>query len=258
MITWLRLYLTSAASLHAIHIHVHTMSPSCISTGSIYLSRAIWFRHLPNWEKLSPSAPNPMRNTEGNIHHSPQPAYKNRNILKLLIPVNILIGQLPEKSLLEEYKLQAFEGVAEAIRSGNLRLFFKSLEENKSFFIKHRIYILVERMQWMVYRRLIKLTYATHIVPFLTCRYKMVVDTWPDNQHYKQGKIEMRHFSSTVEAALGEKVSNPQICMIFANLVSTGSLRAMVYPEYNVVAFHTKLDPFPNPTVWKGGLLGSI
>merc|ERR1711928_249932 len=43
-----------------------------------------------------------------------------RSILRYLIPVKMLLGQMPKQSLLEKYELTQFSGVMEAVKEGHL------------------------------------------------------------------------------------------------------------------------------------------
>jgi nuclear mRNA export protein PCID2/THP1 len=77
---------------------------------------------------------------------------KNRYlILQALIPVRLLQGVLPKKSLLSRHKMVQYESIIEAMQTGNLALFKNSLLENRVFFIRSGTFLLLDRLYLHVY-----------------------------------------------------------------------------------------------------------
>jgi len=79
-----------------------------------------------------------------------------RSILVCLIPVKMLLGHLPPKSLLKDHNLSQFGQVAEAVRNGNVCMFNQALVDNESFFIKTGTYLILEKLRAITFRTLFK------------------------------------------------------------------------------------------------------
>jgi len=73
-----------------------------------------------------------------------------------LIPVKMLLGHLPPKSLLKDHNLSQFGQVAEAVRNGNVCMFNQALVDNESFFIKTGTYLILEKLRAITFRTLFK------------------------------------------------------------------------------------------------------
>jgi hypothetical protein len=104
------------------------------------------------------------------FNNTPQSNTTNRRlILSYLVPVRLLLHQsrpsptrraaLPSPSLLQKYKLDEFEKLVLAFRTGNVKLFDEALEENQDFYIKKAIYFLLHKLKLCVYRNLFKKAY---------------------------------------------------------------------------------------------------
>jgi hypothetical protein len=81
-----------------------------------------------------------------------------RRILMYLIPIKMLKGVLPPCRILEKYKLGHFSQIRASLRRGDLRLFSESLETHEKIFLSRFIYLPIERLRYIVYRRLFKIT----------------------------------------------------------------------------------------------------
>lgn len=91
-----------------------------------------------------------------------------RSILIYLIPVKMLLGQMPEEMLLKKYDLLQFKEVVLAVKQGNLLRLNDALENNEKFFIKCGIYLILEKLKVITYRNLFKkvtLLMKTHQIP---------------------------------------------------------------------------------------------
>ena len=75
-----------------------------------------------------------------------------RSILIYLIPVKMLLGHMPQTSLLQKYDLMQFKEVVAAVKQCNLLRLNKALEANEKFFIKSGIYLILEKLKIITYR----------------------------------------------------------------------------------------------------------
>lgn len=86
--------------------------------------------------------------------------HNKRLALLFLVPAKLMCGKIPSAALLSKYKLPEYEGLSEAVRTGNLRLFNQSFAQYETLFRKRGLYLLLERLKWLVYRTLFKRTYS--------------------------------------------------------------------------------------------------
>ncbi|XP_078182355.1 proteasome family protein [Carex rostrata] len=82
-----------------------------------------------------------------------------RMILKYLIPVKLSIGILPKMSLLKKYNLMEYSGVIDALKTGDVRLLRQALQEHEEQFLRSGVYLVLEKLELIVYQRLVKKIY---------------------------------------------------------------------------------------------------
>uniref|UniRef100_A0A1B0B3W3 CSN12-like protein n=1 Tax=Glossina palpalis gambiensis TaxID=67801 RepID=A0A1B0B3W3_9MUSC len=85
--------------------------------------------------------------------------HNKRLILIYLVPVKMLLGYMPKKYILECYDILQFHELSEALKEGNVRKFDDVIQRHEYFFIKCGIYLLVEKLKFIVYRNLFKRVY---------------------------------------------------------------------------------------------------
>ncbi|ELT92327.1 hypothetical protein CAPTEDRAFT_210790 [Capitella teleta] len=91
------------------------------------------------------------------FEHCHRAAQQNKRLILIyLLPVKMLLGQMPKQSLLRKYDLLQFADVATAVSSGNLRLLNDAMEKSHAFFIKCGIYLILEKLKIITYRNLFK------------------------------------------------------------------------------------------------------
>lgn len=150
-----------------------------------------------------------------------------RKILTYLIPVKMFLGILPTPPCLKKYNLLQFEEVAASLREGNIHRFHASLKSSEREFIQDGVYLILEKLQMLLYRNLFKkvsLICGTHQVPI-----------------------------STLEAALRwsgyEGISTDETHCIVANLIYSGQIRGYISHQHQVLVV-AKVNAFPK---WGGG-----
>ncbi|OEH78042.1 proteasome pci domain-containing protein [Cyclospora cayetanensis] len=79
-----------------------------------------------------------------------------RNILECLVAARLRLGKLPSAALLQKYQMAHYLGIIKAMKTGNLSLFDKAMEENESIFIKHGTILCIERLKFIVFRTMMK------------------------------------------------------------------------------------------------------
>jgi len=84
-----------------------------------------------------------------------------RQILLYLIPVKLIKGSLPTLEFLQEHLLDGmFGGIVNSMKSGDLELFDKTLEDNMQELVRNRILLAVEKLRVVVQRTLFKKIHA--------------------------------------------------------------------------------------------------
>ena len=83
-------------------------------------------------------------------------ARNKARVLQYLIPVKLLLGQLPRPELLQRYDLPHYGPVAAAVRSGDVRLLDGALAQHAPLFIRAGTFLLLEKLRNGVFRTLLK------------------------------------------------------------------------------------------------------
>ncbi|EFJ28148.1 hypothetical protein SELMODRAFT_91805 [Selaginella moellendorffii] len=82
-----------------------------------------------------------------------------RMILKYLVPVRLALGVLPKESLLTKYNLSEYIDVVRALKRGDVRLLRRALKANENNFFRSGVYLVLEKLESHVYRRLLRKIY---------------------------------------------------------------------------------------------------
>lgn len=145
-----------------------------------------------------------------------------RLILIYLVPVKMLLGYMPTRSVLEKYDLLQFWELVEAVKQGNLKTIDSVINKYESFFIKVGIYLIVEKIKILAYRNLFRKVYLienTHQIPVSSL----------------QAALE---FTGQVDVGLDETQ-----CIV-ANLIYDGKIRGYISYQHRKVVV-SKQQPFP-------------
>lgn len=79
-----------------------------------------------------------------------------RLILLSLIPMRLVEGRTPSLALLRRYDLFFFEDLVHAVRVGNVGEFERAMETHRSLFVRHGVYILLERVLLRLYLNIVR------------------------------------------------------------------------------------------------------
>ncbi|EEB11975.1 PCI domain-containing protein, putative [Pediculus humanus corporis] len=145
-----------------------------------------------------------------------------RSILLYLVPVKMILGYMPKKSLLEKYNLIEFWEVVEAVKMGNLQKFNEVMDRYHSFFIQHNIYVIMQRLSTIATRNLFKKVY--HIV----------------NSH----QIPVEMFLKALLAMKIEDATWDEAECLLANLILEGKVKGYISYQHDTLVV-SKLMPFP-------------
>jgi len=151
-------------------------------------------------------------------------AFKNqRTILKYLIPAKVYCGKLPTVELIKKYKLFEYVLLVKAIHEGNLALYRSQIEKYRRVWIKRSIYLILEKLELILLRNLMKKVYNFFKKP--------IVDT-------DYFKMALNHGMKEVQYDIDETE-----CII-SNLILRGFMKGYISHDKRKVVL-SKNDPFP-------------
>lgn len=157
------------------------------------------------------------------FEHCHKQSKKNKRlILTYLVPVKMLLGYMPKRSLLEKYNLMEFWELVEAVKTGDLRRLESIMAKHETFFIGAGIYLIVEKLKLLAYRNLFKKVYLamnTHQIPVQSLLTAL-------QMHGVQG-IDMDETE----------------CLV-ANLIFEGKMKGYISHQHKKVVI-SKQNPFP-------------
>jgi len=145
-----------------------------------------------------------------------------RLILIYLIPVKMLLGQMPKQSLLKKYDLQQFSGVMEAVKEGNLCDLNEALEKNEKTFIKWGIFLILEKLKIITYRNLFK-------------KVSLLMQSH---------QISVEAFTTALKMMKVDDVDNDETSCILANLIYQGRIKGYLSYQHNKLVV-SKQNAFP-------------
>lgn len=161
------------------------------------------------------------------VHCHRSAVANKRRVLQFLVPVKLLQGRLPRPELLRRYGLAPYVGLADGIRTGNLRAYNECLERYSGFFIRNGTYLILEKLRSRVYRTL-----------FMRAHGVASAGAAPGKEHLLSLK--------TVAAALvvhGIAMDADEVECVLANLIFSGRIKGYIAHRRCVVL--SKRDPFP-------------
>merc|ERR1711872_1029539 len=145
-----------------------------------------------------------------------------RLILIYLVPVKMLLGQMPKESLLRKYDLGQFCGVMAAVKEGHLHNLNMVLEEHEKIFIKWGIFLILEKLKIITYRNLFKkvtLLMGNHQIP-------------------------LEAFTTALKLMGEQDVDNDETACIIANLIYEAKIKGYISHQHQKVVV-SKKDAFP-------------
>jgi nuclear mRNA export protein PCID2/THP1 len=159
------------------------------------------------------------------LDNTPKANRKNRlRTLHYSIPVKLYFGTYPSKELLKKYDLKEFDGIVQALRSGNIHLFRETLQEHQAFFILKGVYLLLEQLKMTVYRSL------------LFCAYKSLDRT---------NKIPLKVILQALQKTGKRPIELDELECIVGSLISKGFLKGYISHKQAYLVL-SKQNPFPD------------
>ncbi|XP_030373291.1 PCI domain-containing protein 2 homolog [Scaptodrosophila lebanonensis] len=155
--------------------------------------------------------------------HCPERFTSNKRLILIyLVPVKMLLGYLPRKSLLERYDLLLFHDLALALKAGNVNKFDEIVHHHEIVLIRSGIYLLVEKLKFIVYRNLFKKVFAIR----------------------QTHQLDMGDFMSALQFVGVTDASLDETHCIIANLIYEGKIKGYISHAHNKLVV-SKQNPFP-------------
>lgn len=145
-----------------------------------------------------------------------------RLILQFLVPVKMLLGQMPKPELLKKYDLMAFLEVSQAVCSGNIRQLNAVMEKYEHYFIKCGIYLILEKLKIIAYRNLFKKVYLIQ----------------------KTHQLPIQSFTQALQWMEVEEIDNDETACIIANLICDNKIKGYISYQHQKLVV-SKQNPFP-------------
>ncbi|XP_043225475.1 PCI domain-containing protein 2-like [Amphibalanus amphitrite] len=146
-----------------------------------------------------------------------------RLILIYLIPVKMLLGHMPQESLLVKYNLLQFSEVVKAVTEGNPRRLSAAMAAHQAFFIKCGIYLILEKLRTITYRNLFKKVFL------LTGSVQ----------------IDISKFQAALLATGADAdIDADETACILANLIYEGRMKGYISHAHQKLVL-SKKEPFP-------------
>ena len=172
--------------------------------------------------------------------HCHQNARSNkREILRFLVPIQLLAGKLPTRQLLQKHELECYEDITEAVRHGNLQQFELTMTEHYDQFIQHGVYLVLEKLRTVILRNFFKKFYLLAPPPQHQLQLQML-------SAVMRGSGQM---AAPAVADAGDTASSfddlDELECTLANLIYSGYLKGYIAHEKRILVL-SKADPFPS------------
>ncbi|KAK2578551.1 hypothetical protein KPH14_012231 [Odynerus spinipes] len=157
------------------------------------------------------------------FEHCHKHSHKNKRlILTYLVPVKMLLGYMPKKTLLEKYNLMEFWELVESVKKGDLRSLEGVMAKHETFFIGAGIYLIVEKLKLIAYRNLFKKVY-------------LVLNTH---------QIPVQSLLSALEMHGIEDIDMDETECLVSNLIYEGKIKGYISHQHKKLVI-SKQNPFP-------------
>uniref|UniRef100_A0A7R9VIM2 PCI domain-containing protein n=1 Tax=Chlamydomonas euryale TaxID=1486919 RepID=A0A7R9VIM2_9CHLO len=151
-----------------------------------------------------------------------------RKVLRYLIPVRMLRGELPSDELLTTYQLREYRDIKDAVHSGDVALLLRCLDVNQQAFVQAGTYLLLEKLLLAVYRRLFRKVAMLHA----------------EAQPAKAAQVPLVALQAALALQGIEKDMMELMCLV-ANLIYRKYIKGYLAFKARVLVL-AKTDAFPN------------
>lgn len=150
-------------------------------------------------------------------------SYKNKRLILLyLVPVKMLLGQMPKEWILRKYDLMPFKPVMDSVKEGNIENFDRSLADGSEFFWSYGIYLILEKLRTILFRNIIK-------------KVCLILNT---------PRVDMESFKVALEFLTREKMDLEEVHVIISNLIFENKIKGYISLQHQKLVV-SKQNPFP-------------
>ncbi|KAK9902673.1 hypothetical protein WJX75_002119 [Coccomyxa subellipsoidea] len=144
-----------------------------------------------------------------------------------LIPVKMLLGELPEQAMLDKFSLHDYSPIVKAMKEGSVEDLDRCLQEHQIRFIQAGTYLLLEKLKNSVYRRLFRRVALLH----------------KEQEPAKAAQVPLAKFQTAL-AWQGVDMEMDEVECIVANLIYRKFVKGYISHQHRVAVL-SKADPFP-------------
>lgn len=145
-----------------------------------------------------------------------------RLILIYLVPIKMILGYMPQRSLLAKYDLLQFWELVQGVQSGDVRRLNVAMQQHQKFFVQCGIYLLLEKLKVIAYRNLFKKVYLLQ----------------------KTHQISMEALLCALQMMDIEDIDLSETQCIVANLIYEGKIKGYISHQHQKLVV-SKQNPFP-------------
>jgi hypothetical protein len=149
-----------------------------------------------------------------------------QRILLSLIPVRLRQGIRPTAALMRKYGMERFNGIADAVRDGNIKLLEEELQKGQAEFVRWGLYMVLKKLRIIATRNLFKKVYL--LVLAETGKPIVAVEAFRVALNFQ-----------------GEEASSDEVECIVANLIVNGYMKGYISHQLGKVVF-SKTQAFPS------------
>ena len=177
-----------------------------------------------------------------------------RMILMYLIPLQLMMGVLPSNELLTKYNLVQYFDLVKAIKSGDIKLFNTTLDKYQEYFIKKRVFLLLEKLRLLTFRTLFKKMWVLYMIFGSTFSFKKKIIfiavsyllRRPTVKPEHVAKIPLKLFHNILNSSICQlDIDIPEIECILANLIHRKMMRGYIAQKYSYLVLSDQ-DAFPS------------
>mmetsp|Transcript_11686 Transcript_11686/g.32838 ORF Transcript_11686/g.32838 Transcript_11686/m.32838 type:complete len:407 (+) Transcript_11686:1356-2576(+) len=121
---------------------------SHVTTFKYYFGR--YFLYAGNFEKAEEALQFAFERCAKSHKHNKQ------LVLWFLVPVKMLRGHYPPRDVLSRYHLAEYIDLVQAVHRGDVASFNKTMEKNEGIFIRRGVFLILEKLRFLLYRNLLK------------------------------------------------------------------------------------------------------
>eukprot|EP00915_Cephaloidophora_sp_WS-2016_P004689 GHVH01006249.1.p1 GENE.GHVH01006249.1~~GHVH01006249.1.p1 ORF type:complete len:471 (+),score=69.39 GHVH01006249.1:12-1424(+) len=173
---------------------------------------------------------------------------EKRDLIDKLVIVRLRLAVLPPKHLLDKYDISTiYSPMCQAIKTGNIKLFERTLNDNAAWFVEQGTLLIVERAKFLCYRTLVQRAVQYFREDLMKDNPDAPLDTVDHYYHVPMGLLTSI-FKSQMESEdpdLWTEFDDEELGCIVTAVISKGLLKGYIAWKSKILVL-SKQDPFPS------------